>query len=70
MSKSEALLFWHSNWRVNGLRLGCGPNDINCPRLQGTLPPALGNLSELYILDMQVFTILMTLPFHGAEKAF
>ena len=44
----------HSNWRVNGLRLGCGANDVDCPRLQGTLPPALGELSELYILDIQV----------------
>ena len=61
----------HSNWRVNGLRLGCGANDINCPRLQGTLPPALGDLSELYILDIQVvtpFKVLMTLPSHGGVE--
>ena len=43
-----------SNWRVTGLSLGCSANDVSCPHLQGTLSPALGNLSELYILDIQV----------------
>lgn len=42
------------NWRVTGVRLGCAVNDVTCPRLQGSLPAALGNLSELFVLDVQV----------------
>ena len=42
------------NWRVSGMRLGCAVNDNTCARLQGSLPAALGDLSELSVLDVQV----------------
>ena len=54
MPDREAIYLSRSNWRVTGLSLGCSANDVFCPHLQGTLSPALGNLSELYILDIQV----------------
>ena len=54
MPDREAIFLFRSNWRVTGLSLGCSANDVSCPHLQGTLSPALGNLSELYILDIQV----------------
>ena len=39
---------------MTGLRLGCSVSDALCPHLQGSLPAALGNLSELVVLDIQV----------------
>ena len=39
---------------MTGVKLGCGANDATCPHLQGSLPAALGNLSELFVLDIQV----------------
>ena len=39
---------------MSGVRLGCAVNDNTCARLQGSLPAALGDLSELSVLDIQV----------------
>ncbi len=39
---------------MTGVKLGCAANDATCPHIQGSLPAALGNLSELFVLDIQV----------------
>ena len=54
MTQSLSVCELRRNWRVTGVKLGCGPNDTLCPHVQGSLPPAMGNLTELCILDMQV----------------